>query len=67
MNVDGFGNEIIDKDKEENQKIGGLITNQGGVDNSKKDEKNYNDISSYKPTGNLIYNKDLIKKIEERL
>ena len=30
----------------------------------KKDKRNYTDISSYKPTGNLIYNTKMIKSIE---
>ena len=28
-------------------------------------DKNYKSISSYKPTGNLIYNTKLIQKIED--
>ena len=31
----------------------------------KKEDRNYKDISTYKPTGNLIYNTTLIKKIED--
>ena len=30
----------------------------------KKDDKKYNRVSEYKPTGNLIYNTALLKKIE---
>ena len=30
----------------------------------KKDDKKYTQISEYKPTGNLIYNTALLKKIE---
>jgi len=30
----------------------------------KKDDKKYNQVSEYKPTGNLIYNTALLKKIE---
>lgn len=67
MNVDGFGNEIIDKEKDKNEKVGGLITNESDVSDSKKNGKDYNSVSSYKPTGNLIYNNDLLKKIEEKL
>jgi len=69
MNVDGFGNKIVDKNKEENEKVGGLLTNssndQDGSGN--KSGKEYNSISSYKPTGNLIYNQELLKKIEDKL
>ncbi len=31
---------------------------------NKKDDKKYNQVSEYKPTGNLIYNTALLKKIE---
>ena len=30
------------------------------------DSKDFKDISSYKPSGNLIYNKDLFKNIEDK-
>ena len=30
-------------------------------------QKNFKDINSYKPTGNLIYNNDLLKKLEDKL
>ena len=33
-------------------------------DENKKDDKKYNRVSEYKPTGNLIYNTALLKKIE---
>ena len=33
----------------------------------KKDDKKYKKISSYNPTGNLIYNSNLLKQIEEKL
>jgi hypothetical protein len=32
----------------------------------KNNNKNYKSIDSYKPTGNLIYNQDLLKKIENK-
>ena len=31
---------------------------------NKKENKNYTQVSQYKPTGNLIYNTALLKKIE---
>jgi hypothetical protein len=39
-------------------------TNQSSV--SKKDNKNYTPIKSYKPSGNLVYNDDLLNKIEDK-
>ena len=33
----------------------------------KKDDSRFKKISSYNPTGNLIYNSNLLKKIEEKI
>ena len=33
---------------------------------SKKDNKNYTPIKSYKPSGNLVYNDDLLNTIEDK-
>ena len=35
--------------------------------NIKKINTSFKDINSYKPSGNLIYNPDIIKKIENKL
>ena len=32
----------------------------------KKDNKNYTPIKSYKPSGNLVYNDDLLNTIEDK-
>ena len=59
--IDGFGN-IIKKDNE--------IDNNKLFDNkkiNKKDNKNYTNIDDYKPTGNLIYGKELFKNINEKI
>lgn len=34
---------------------------------SQKDQKQYTPIQSYKPTGNLVYNKDFFDKIEKKV
>ena len=77
MNVDGYGNEIDDdKDKDNNNKnnktVGGLLTNNNTITLNKtgkgKDkDKDFASVDDYKPTGNLIYNQDLLKKIEDKL
>ena len=38
-------------------------TNQSAT---KKDNKNYTPIKSYKPSGNLVYNDDLLNKLEDK-
>ena len=42
-----------------------MITKPEEKDTSKK-EKNYNPISSYKPTGSFIYDKEFFEKIEKK-
>ena len=70
--VDGYGNEVEkknkDKDSDDNT-VSGLLTSRAETTKQDKPDKNkdYASIDDYKPTGNLIYNKDLLKKIEERL
>jgi len=57
IKIDGFGNLVKDKledVKKEQLKKTNII------------KKNYNPISTYKPTGNLIYGSDLIKKINAK-
>jgi hypothetical protein len=70
-NIDGFGNYV-----EETKKIENKITDPKDMNSlllrktnvpvtvNKKEDKNYTKISQYKPTGNLIYNTALLKKIE---
>jgi hypothetical protein len=40
-------------------------SNQQNPDNAKP-KKNYTPITSYKPTGNFVYNDELLNKIEDR-
>jgi len=69
MNVDGYGNEIDEKEKDDNnKKIGGLMINNDANKLNKSDKnQDFASVDDYKPTGNLIYNKDLLKKIEDKL
>ena len=68
--IDGFGNYVEEKKKKEEGKetnnINDLLIRKPNipVTVNKKIDKNYTQISEYKPTGNLIYNRDLLKKIE---
>lgn len=60
VKIDGFGNLVPDKKAEEKAKA--LPTN----DVTAITKKNYKAISTYKPTGNLIYGPDLIKRINAK-
>ena len=57
IKIDGFGNIIKEKEKEEEKKKL-LIANT-----TTTNKKNFKAISTYQPTGNLIYGQDLIKRI----
>uniref|UniRef100_A0A6C0JBG5 Uncharacterized protein n=1 Tax=viral metagenome TaxID=1070528 RepID=A0A6C0JBG5_9ZZZZ len=69
VSVDGYG-RVIKRKSENKEDINSLllknISKEGPKSILKKGiDKNYKDISSYKPTGNLIYNTKLIKRIED--
>ena len=71
MSVDGFGNLINKKNRnKDNNNMNNLLL-KNSSNNEKKgilkksNNKNYKDISNYKPTGNFIYNTKLIKSIED--
>lgn len=68
--IDGFGNQVQDKKKDTKNvdptNMNALFARKQNVPTTvkKKDDKKYNEVSEYKPTGNLIYNTALLKKIE---
>ena len=68
--IDGFGNQVAEKKKDVKsnnpQNMNSLLVRKQNVPVTvkKKDDKKYTQISEYKPTGNLIYNTALLKKIE---
>ena len=68
VSVDGFGNKVKDKiAKEAPTDVNSiLLTNSSHVNVQAKPKKEYNDPSSYKPTGNLIYNTKLLQRIEDK-
>lgn len=72
VTVDGYGRVVSKKNKTEDKgdintlllKNGPASDKKGGILKKGKD-RIYKDISSYKPTGNLIYNNKIIRKIED--
>ena len=67
--IDGFGNYVEEKkkieDKSDPKNMNSLLLRKTAVPiTAKKVDKNYTQVSQYKPTGNLIYNTALLKKIE---
>ena len=71
MVVDGKGN-INDKLKNkeivtENSVDNTLIEMGQNKDKAYTKEKDYKSINSYKPVGNLVYNQDMFKKLNDKL
>ena len=72
INVDGFGNPLEKKSNSSQQNqsdnINDLLLNKKNGDNKdiNANKKTFKDINSYKPSGNLIYNNDLLKKLDFR-
>lgn len=70
---DGYGNKIDDSNSDKqnnsyNDDPNMLMLPKGIMkteESNDKNNKNYKDINSYKPTG-LIYNKDMFKRIEDK-
>jgi hypothetical protein len=76
MTVDGFGNIIKKKTDNSNKHDGDTslliskkLSNKIKDKNHERDDKskNFKNISTYKPTGNLIYNKKFVREIEDKL
>jgi hypothetical protein len=66
ISINGFGEEIKSKNEKQLDPMGinSLVVTKKNV-NIEKETKNYKLTTSYKPTGNLIYNTSLLKTIQE--
>ena len=66
--IDGFGNVVTknNKNNKDNSNPNSLLLMDKNVKmkDGKKKPSNFKSTSSYKPTGNLIYNTNLLKKID---
>ena len=62
VKIDGFGNLVQEKKAEEKPKhlISATSTTPGA------NKKIFKPVNTYKPTGNLIYGQDLIKRINAK-
>jgi len=73
MVVDGYG-KPVEKNNDKNSNMNNEEENPNELFFNKKDNtqivptsnKEYKSIDTYKPTGGLIYNQDLLKKIENK-
>ena len=70
ITIDGEGNQIKKKNRGEGEDtIGGILVNRGKKNappQNQKQEKDYKSIDTYKPTGKLIYNNELLKTVENK-
>ena len=66
--IDGYGNKVHETDNKDNpENVNTIVLRNQNPTIIKKDNKEYKPIGSYKPTGKLIYNNDLIRKIEDKV
>ena len=61
MEISGSG-DVLRKNEDDNNTL--LLTNKS---ESNILTKEYKSINSYTPTGNLVYNNDLLEKIKNKL
>ena len=66
--IDGFGNVVTKKNKNNREDSNPnsllLMDKNVKIKDGKKKPSNFKSTSSYKPTGNLIYNTNLLEKID---
>lgn len=69
--IDGHGNRLDGGEGNKNSEpedINSLMLNKNSkTTTTDKSGKEYKDINNYKPTGGLIYNKDLLRKLEDKV
>ena len=69
MEVDSYG-KIINKDdnsKDNQEEFLFKTSNKYSSENKHNKDKKFKPIKDYKPLGNLIYNEELLTKLENRL
>jgi hypothetical protein len=67
--VDEYGRRVVEEDTlEESEEVETRGQSGGSSNNSNNNnnKKNYTSIQTYKPSGNLIYDDDLLNKIENK-
>ncbi len=66
INIDGYGNIKNEEDEEKSITPNSLFNNKliASTSSSTSSNKEVKDINSYKPSGNLIYNNDIINSLK---
>lgn len=69
--IDGNGNRLDNSENKlelvQSSDPNSLLFPKGIKNTSEESKKNFKDINSYKPTGSLVYNNDILKKLEDKL
>jgi len=73
IKINEYGQKVIENDEDENTKINNepidpnnYLLKQNET-NQKQNKKEYTSIKSYKPLGNLVYDDEILNKIENKL
>lgn len=68
INIDGYGN-IVNKNNDDKteENSNNMIFNSKTPKAAKPNDKNLKSIEDYTPSGKLLYNQDLLKKIENKV
>lgn len=64
INIDGFGNVIVKKNKKNEEENVNSLLIKSAVAVKVQKKSNFKEVASYKPSGNFIYDKDMIKTIQ---
>jgi len=64
--VNEYGEKIQEENNEDNDGFENTNVNQGPIQQIKNSKK-YTPIQTYRPSGKLVYNEDLLNKIENRI
>ena len=71
--INEFGEKIDETDNQDNKSNyeptnpnDYMFNNKEQINQTKQQKKNYTPINSYKPSGNLVYEEDLLNKIEDK-
>ena len=66
VTIDGYGNKMTKKEKQDDSNPDSFILKSNNNIPIQGNKKEYKEINSYKPSGNLIYNQDILKRIEDK-
>ena len=65
--MDEKGNIISQKEPIERDMNEDLFINRNEIETKEEKKKDFSDISDYKPSGKLVYNPEMLEKIERRV